>query len=99
MFDVKRTGIPICITFTQEIEHILSSVDNALHEFELHAFITSGCDGVHLPNSKHFTNQALDFRIVWSPGQGERVLQSVTRHLGKMYKVKLESDHLHVEAI
>lgn len=99
MFDVKRTGIPICITFTREVEHILSAVDKALHEFDMHAFITSGCDGVHLPDSKHFTNQALDFRIVWSPGQQVKVLQSVTFHLGKMYRYRMESDHLHVEAI
>ena len=67
-------------------------------DFGVTAVITSGTDGLHLPNSLHYSGMAFDFRTRHVPlGQREELAAEVSRALGDNFDVVLESDHLHVE--
>lgn len=60
--------------------------------------ITSGSDGVHLPNSLHYQGKALDLRT--HTLRAERihvVFLAVQQALGAQFDCVLEEDHLHVE--
>lgn len=69
-------------------------------------WITSGRDGHHMPNSFHYRDAALDFRIHNIAGvtepykQDPKVLEWVREAralLGPNYDLVIEVDHLHVE--
>ena len=60
--------------------------------------VTSGNDKVHARGSKHYTDEALDFRTKHlTPADQQRLRTEVKRRLGRDFDVVLESDHLHVE--
>lgn len=87
------------VLMTPELEHMISTVDTALHAFGLHAVITSGLDGVHKrPNSRHYRSEALDFRISdWPPDKTEYLTTIIRRNIGTGYFVLLHKTHLHIE--
>lgn len=59
---------------------ILAAVANAAELLNIKlVVVTSGNDGQHMPASKHYTNDALDFR---------------TRHIERGLKLKLKTDAL-----
>ena len=66
-------------------------------------YITSGSDGTHRPNSKHYTNAALDFRTKHlSHDDRQRLVNRVRENLGPDYDVVMEAvgqlnEHLHIE--
>lgn len=65
--------------------------------------VTSGNDKVHARGSKHYSNDALDFRTKHLPkGIKAELVAMVKRRLGRDYDVILEAEggvneHLHVE--
>jgi hypothetical protein len=65
--------------------------------------ITSGRDGRHRPDSKHYHDQALDFRTKQlTLTQKHALAETVKTRLGAGYDVILESlgkanEHLHIE--
>ena len=65
--------------------------------------ITSGNDGVHMRGSKHYTDEALDFRTKnLSMIDKYRLTTTLAIRLGKGYDLVLEdkdgpNEHLHVE--
>lgn len=67
--------------------------------------ITSGNDGVHLPESKHYIGEALDFRTHGLREQGvdpTLLVEKIRTALGDNYDVLLEylnapSEHIHAE--
>lgn len=60
--------------------------------------ITSGNDGKHMVGSRHYTNQALDFRTnTISVAQAARWATAIRSRLGAGYDVVVEIDHIHVE--
>ena len=60
--------------------------------------ITSGNDSQHMAGSKHFTDEALDFRTHGlTSAEVAEWAKAVKRRLGTGYDVVVESDHLHVE--
>lgn len=79
---------------------IALAVVNAANQLELpDMLITSGNDSEHMAGSKHFTNEALDFRTKHlNAAQKQALVKDVKKRLGKDYDVVLESDHLHIEA-
>ena len=85
------------VVMTPENVRIIEAVDSALHRFGLHAVVTAGFDGPHRLDSKHFSNAAIDFRIVWNGKQRDTVLEAIKAELPGGYRFRLESDHLHVE--
>lgn len=60
--------------------------------------ITSGNDGVHMKNSKHYKNEAIDIRTR-DMSQENAILTKVwlKKWLGLNYDVILESNHIHIE--
>lgn len=60
--------------------------------------ITSGTEGRHQPESKHYTGDALDFRISnLGPAHVEALMSGLRARLGSNYQVLREQNHLHVE--
>ncbi len=66
-------------------------------------WVTSGNDSVHMKGSKHYTDEALDFRTHHLPkGDAEVLKISVQQRLGRDYQCILEdlggpNEHLHIE--
>ena len=61
--------------------------------------ITSGNDGVHSANSKHYLNRAIDLRIKHlSRSQQRKISQDLEKHLGDDWQV-LYGDSLHMDYI
>ena len=60
--------------------------------------ITSGNDGVHMKNSKHYTNEAIDIRTR-DMEESKKILTQLwlKKWLGLNYDVILENDHIHIE--
>ena len=59
--------------------------------------ITSGVEGRHSSNSKHYIGKALDFRIRDFPALGlNRWVNEIKKKLGKDYFVLLEKNHIHI---
>lgn len=104
MLDVKLSSIPpVSIVFTPIVGRIVAIVDNTLHDFNLHAIITSGCEGTHIGRSgpggsQHYYNRAVDFRISdWPGGRKQEIFGKILKALGPSFLAILETDHLHVE--
>lgn len=81
---------------------------NAAHELGVKlpddtAWVTSGNDRVHMRGSKHYTDEALDFRSkTFATAEKHKMLEVIKRRLGKDYNVLLESEgganeHFHIE--
>lgn len=65
-------------------------------------WVTSGLDGHHGPNSKHYHGDALDFRTRLIPEGARRDIEIAVRTaldaaFPHQFDVVLEKDHLHVE--
>jgi hypothetical protein len=88
---------------------LLRVVEQVYAEAGVDCVITSGKDGEHMPSSKHYKDEALDFRTSVfaqkiSPYDAlkvrklkEGVVGTIKQRLGAQYDVVLESDHIHVE--
>lgn len=85
---------------TPKVVIIACAVVNAANELGLpDMLITSGNDSTHMPGSKHYSDQALDFRTRHLTGPQKRELvEAVRRRLGRDYDMVLEADHLHIES-
>lgn len=85
---------------TAPLGFIASRASEVFAHFAVAAVITSASDGKHLPNSKHYSGEALDFRTHHLP-QPDRdaalVAAMLADALGADFDVVLEKDHLHVE--
>lgn len=71
--------------------------------FSVDLFVTSGNDGVHMRGSKHYSDEALDFRTKTLSKTDKHLFKdTLTQRLGKGYDLVLEdeggpNEHLHVE--
>lgn len=85
--------------------YIAAAVNNAAVELNLPAdmVITSGNDGAHMRGSKHYTDEALDFRTKHlTPHDKGLLCAAVKLKLGSDYDVVFEdrdgpNEHLHCE--
>ncbi len=65
--------------------------------------VTSGNDSIHMGISKHYKDEALDFRTKHlSKGDKANLIKTVRKRLGSLYDVILEdegksNEHLHIE--
>lgn len=84
---------------------IAAAVVNSANVLKINVdmIITSGNDGKHMLNSKHYTDEALDFRTHHlEPSMKEQLEREVKLRLGSDYDVILEdlngpNEHMHVE--
>lgn len=83
---------------------IAVAVGNVARTLNLPALVvTSGNDSKHMKGSKHYSDEALDFRTKNLTKQEKHALiEAVRMHLGPDYDVILESEgkmneHLHIE--
>ncbi len=79
---------------------IVTAVSNAWQQcgFTDTCWVTSLNDSVHMQGSRHYTDDAADFRTrnLTKP-QVEQWANVCRQRLGKGYQVIVEVDHLHVE--
>ncbi len=74
---------------------LAAAAANVATEMGVTVTITSGTDGRHMQGSKHYSGNALDFRLL-----GTRTTEFIDRmraHLRAGYDVVLEADHVHIE--
>lgn len=77
---------------------ILAGIANTASEMGVIVTITSGTDGQHMHGSKHYTNEAVDFRRSNLTQEQLALFLPVLRtRLGENYQVIEETDHIHVE--
>jgi len=81
-----------------EIDYARRIVASVWQSFGYTVTVTSGYDGTHQAQSKHYEGLAEDYRTRdVTPSDLARMVPLVTQRLGSLYDVVLESDHLHVE--
>lgn len=77
---------------------ICAAAANSAQELNATVVVTSGSDGKHKEQSKHYTHEALDLRTKnLSVSDRDALLVALRRRLGNSYDVVLEEDHIHVE--
>lgn len=84
---------------------ILAAAANTAHAMELavDVVVTSGNDSTHMARSRHYTDEALDFRTKTMGAQTKRqFMADLKARLGADFDLVLEDDggpneHLHVE--
>ena len=86
-------------SLSNHISNKLSDIDQVhLQVVKRRAIITSGRDGKHMKNSKHYTGEAIDLRTRdLTRGKATRLLKALRDKLGNKYDVILETDHIHLE--
>lgn len=78
---------------------------NTVHELNIEddMLVTSGNDSTHMAGSKHYSDNALDFRTKQlTSGEKHELIAALTHRLGNDYDLILEdeggpNEHLHVE--
>ena len=86
------------LTITKAVQEILFWAETVWARHGKTCTVTSGTDGEHGKQSKHYTGYALDLRIrdlqveLLQP-----IVQGLQKGLGQDYDVVLERDHVHVE--
>ena len=78
---------------------IVAAVANAREELQLGStYVTSMNDSMHMRGSRHYQDEAVDFRTRdLTTEQINAWAKAVRRRLGKGYQAVIESDLLHVE--
>lgn len=90
--------IGVKLTATEAVNKMLQAADLAYSLVEKPCVVTSGRDGQHQVNSKHYTDEALDLRRFHLKREElDTVVQSLQRTLGEDFDVVIEPTHVHVE--
>ena len=58
--------------------------------------VTSGRDGIHMKNSRHYTGDAIDIRST-DMKLPEYTTRKIGEELGNNFDVLFENDHIHIE--
>lgn len=78
------------------ITRILHIIEPILRKYGQEMVITSGLDGVHKQNSKHYSGCAIDLRI-WDLLHKDSCVSAMQVAIGEDYDVVLEGTHIHLE--
>jgi hypothetical protein len=80
-------------------QKIIEACEYVFGRYGIQPTITSAMDGTHMATSKHYTGDALDWRIWESDAAGVTgsILGELQYYLGSDYDVILEKDHIHIE--
>lgn len=83
---------------SKEIWHAAKIVSKIYLKHNRTLVITSGRDGKHKKNSKHYLGNAIDTRIYYFTDEvAQLVTEEIKSKLGALYYVLLESDHIHIQ--
>ena len=86
------------LTASQAVNEILAAGYMAAVAIGKPCVVTSGRDGQHQVHSKHYTDEALDFRrFHLEPHECDAFVQSLKDTLGQDFDVVIEGDHFHIE--
>ena len=89
------------INLSREMREILPKVCKActfINGKDYIVTITSGNDGKHMENSKHYENNAIDIRIKdMEINRHVGTTLRIRKEIGKKYDVILEKTHIHIE--
>ena len=86
------------LTITKAVNKLLQAGATAFAVVGKPCVVTSGSDGQHKVNSKHYTNEAIDLRTFHLQGNElDTVVQALKNTLGKDFDVVIEASHLHLE--
>jgi hypothetical protein len=97
---LKVAPAPIMLVVSSANAAIINAVAAALQPFGLTPCVTSGIDGVHSRSSKHYANQAVDFRVAdWPDAKRDSILKAIHDTLPANFKYIWEGDHLHVHQV
>lgn len=80
----------------------IATLCHEFHEREWGPFvITSGSDGVHSTQSKHYDGDAFDIRIWYIPAKSLQAvcigIAEILNDEGPLFQVVLEHTHIHIE--
>ncbi len=94
----------VVMAFSPAIMHMLKKLVEWSDRNKLDLVITSGIDGKHSANSKHYTSQALDVRSKNFPNEETkyRFVREMARMLGPQFFIFLEvpgkdNEHFHMQ--
>jgi hypothetical protein len=87
--------------FTRELIEILDVLERVSRIVPHDVVITAGSDGKHMPNSKHYTYQALDVRSK-NLQDKDTFVQLLKTLLGDKYTILFEdagtpNEHIHIQ--
>lgn len=89
--------------FTRALCHIINGVCQVAEQMKVEIMITSGSEGTHLPNSKHYTYMAVDLRCNDFSEKGKRkLIENLQIELGPDFTVLHEgsgtpNEHIHIQ--
>lgn len=90
----------------------LPRIERRYDSISTECWVTSANDSIHLPNSKHYTGNALDFRTknitginvagLTAEAKKQKLLEAIKLDLGPFYFCQLEhlggeQEHLHIQ--
>lgn len=89
-----KSGVDIS-RLNRPIRRTLNRLADIYANYDLSVIITSTYEGNHSPSSLHYSNDAIDIRII--PGKTQQLIQEIKETLGTDFDVVLERDHIHIE--
>lgn len=96
---VVKDGVDFGNEIKPTTRRIIDAAEYVFGRYGIVPTITSAVDGNHMATSKHYSGDALDWRIWESDSKHvtEIIVIEMKYYLGGDYDVVLESDHIHVE--
>lgn len=91
-----KEGVKLRVT--KAVYEILTAAEAVFTRFSVPVVVTSGTDGQHSKQSKHYSGEALDLRISHlEPESIQPIVKGLKELLGKHFDIVLEVDHIHIE--
>jgi len=94
-----KPGVDFGGSIKPTTQKIIEACEYVFGKYGITPTITSAVDGTHMANSKHYTGDALDWRIWESDAMGvtSDIVSELRYYLGSGYDVVKEADHIHIE--
>ena len=86
------------LTATKAVNKLLYAGERAFASVGKECIVTSGRDGVHQIQSKHYSDEALDLRrFHLESHELDTVVEALKRTLGQDFDIVIEPTHIHLE--
>lgn len=90
----------IIVGMSPQVVLAIMAAQDVYREYNTELVITSGFDGHHASNSKHYVGNAVDIRTHNLPNpkvDGQAIANRLDGDLGRDFDVLFEGDHIHIE--